>query len=1448
MIKKAFILAQQVHEFASIADRVHTILFLATPHRGADMAALLSRILQVAHGERPFVQDLHRNSPAIQSINDEFSHHCQHLQLFSFYETLPTNYVVGKGLVVDKDLAILNYTNERAVYMHANHRDICKYADTSDPNYQTVRNALASVTEGFRIGVFVSQNDVDAGQQDEMESYLGLSDTIEDDFLDVDSQRLSGSCEWLMEKQSFQRWRDSSSQSQIYWISAKPASGKTVLSGYVIKHLREAKHDCAFYFFRCGDKIKATISSWLRSMAWQLAIQHPEILTTILETCRKDPSIAKADYRTIWRKLYLDGILKVKLHRPQYWVIDALDECKSDVELIPLLVKLSETLNVRFVVTCRNKHETYGQMLSAKTGVISEEISEIDTKADITKFLNANIDFLPAVDEGGYQSIFTQILRKSNGCFLWVKLVLEELRQVHTSAEVYQVLDEVPSDMDELYTRILSSMSKAPYGKLLAKAILTWTVCSARPLTTEELYFALQLDIKDTINKIEKAITASCGQLVYIDSKSRVHMVHQTARDFLLHLHVDSEFAIDKKSGHRQLLMTCLQYLCSNEMKGPRQRKLSVKTSAGPRCAFVSYACSALHEHIRHVSSTDDDVFLTIAKFLSAPNILSWIEYLAQVPDLTRIIQAGRSLRNYLQRRSRYVSPFGKDVATLDSWATDLVRLVAKFGKMLLSSPSSIYHLIPPFCPAESALFMQFAASPRGIRVQGLSTTAWDDCLSTVVRPGEHLTALASCDDYFAVGSSNGKLAVYHEMTCQETQQLQHGESVRTLQFGQTRNLLAASGMKTIRLWDIDTWQQLWQKEIARDCLSLCFTDEDRLLIGALRSNQLMVWDCEDGSVNGSADWTEDEEGQLNHAYRRPISASICPISNLLAVVYRGHDILVWDIESNTTYDTYGKEAGAKHNGTVATDVKAFVTGGLVFSSDPSAILLAASYSDGDLVVFDIAEGTVKERTLANAQILASSSNGRTLATADGTGRIQIFDFETLWLLHCISADDYGIKALAFNGDNSRLLDIRGSECRVWDPSALLRPDEIDENSDTVSVITLAQETTLESFDEKALITAIACHGNGEVIFCGKSDGGIYFYNSDTGSEGPRLVSHATNASIVSLYYDGQSSFLISADHSSRVMGHALVMDGKGWIAQKPSFDRRIGSAIDRILSSSGATDLLVSSGDKDVLYSAFRDGSHSLRCTEMVEPKPHRWANFPSNPDLLVLMTHERMELYAWKTLQRVSDSDDTLAQHNKFSQLSIQSLRPCVEGRYLAATFIKRSATRVQSKKILVSRTNQLSLQSASRKLSISSQVLADDVQLLIGSYGQRLIFLHSNGWVCSTDLESLDIERQIRHFFIPLDWLNSGTNLMMDITCNGDIVFVKRHEIAVIKRGLEANEQGPSVSGARSPSRGSQRPSLIPSRSSASDDAFLKPYSKLKRPSLPVGMMRAPSESII
>ncbi|KAL8895234.1 MAG: hypothetical protein Q9192_003767 [Flavoplaca navasiana] len=1216
VIKRAYILAQQKEDFVSTARRIQAIFFLATPHRGADLAQLLTKILNIASGQRPFVADLHRNSLATQSINDEFPQYSQDLQLFSFYETLPTSFGVGKSLVVDKDLAILNYVNERTAYLNANHRDVCKYANQSDPNYKTVRNALASTINSFRTRQTVSKRELDREQRHRLDTYLRITDAPEDDFMDIDSMWTAGSCQWLLQKKSFLEWRDSANTT-MYWISAKPATGKTIASGKVINHLRDLNRDCAFYFFNHGDKGKLTIQSFLLSMAWQMAFMHTEIFHIVLEVCEKDEDLSQANHRTIWRKLFIEGILQVRLARAQYWVIDGLDECRNNPDIVPLLYKTVESCAVRILLTSREPLESHRQSGHPRVRVISEVIAPNETSNDIALHLKAHMDHLPSVNSEARQIMSDKILAKSAGCFLWVKLILQELGRVHTSVEIDQVLEDVPSDIRDMYSRILDGMSAAPYGKVLAKAILIWVVCSTRPLTTEELLHALQIDIKDSIDSVERSITSSCSQLVYVDSHSRVQIIHQTARDYLLEPNVHPEFGIDRKVGQKRLALSCLHYLNGNEMRGPRHRKLSFSNPVKERCPFVAYASHSLFDHIAQVDATDEEVLSVLARFLSSSNVLAWIEYIARSSDFTCLIQGAKALRSFLHRRAKSLSPLGKDIALLDNWATDLLRLVTKFGRELLYSPPSIFHLIPPFCPPESAPRRLFAASARGIAVLGLSATKWDDCASTIFDPSEQFAALACSERYFAVGTSSGNIMIYNAETCQETRRLRHCEPIRLLYFGNTTKVLIAAGAETIRTWSLITSQHV------------------------------------------------------------------------------GQDILLWDLERDALYDIYNKMSGASSIlGKRAADPGVIV---LTFNRAPGTNSLAAGYSDGDLVLFDTSEGCIKALVTANAQSLASSRDGRTLTSGDGSGKLQIFDFETLTLLHCIQSSGY-VKELQFSSNNLQILDI-------------------DDESDT---------------------------------FC-------------------------------------------STDSSSRVMVHRLARLPQGWSAGARLFDHHIEGPINQVLCNRGGARLLISSKKSDTLWSISTDNSSIISTIPRDDRAAYRWITHPMHKDQFLLIGDNVAHLYDWLTLSRLTNSAGILLEGSLLPELEIQSIKPCFNGRVIATAFKESLFARAKSKKLLLWNSSDFKVQARSCVPVPKYQYLSDEVQVLIRSDGEKLVFLHGSRCVCSVNAQATGIEHFVRHFFFPANWLSTDAPLIIKITNRNDIIFVKRDEIAVIKRGLEISERG-------------------------------------------------------
>jgi hypothetical protein len=86
-----------------------------------------------------------------------------------------------------------------------------------------------------------------------------------------------------------------------------------------------------------------------------------------------------------------------------------------------------------------------------------------------------------------------------------------------------------------------------------------------------------------------------------------------------------------------------------------------------------------------------------------------------------------------------------------------------------------------------------------------------------------------------------------------------------------------------------------------------------------------------------------------------------------------------------------------------------------------------------------------------------------------------------------------------------------------------------------------------------------------------------------------------------------------------------------------------------------------------------------------------------------------------------------------------------------------------------------------------------LPAEIELVVGTYGDRLVFFTADCWIASVDLQSDFATSFVRHFFVPNDWITDTNRLRIGIGRGGEILFSKRYELAVIKRGLEIAESG-------------------------------------------------------
>lgn len=1401
VIKRALILACTRHEYRSLAASIEAMFFLATPHKGADLAQTLSRLLSLSSGSRPFLSDLHRQSLTIQNLNDEFPQYCGDVQLFSFYETLPMSIGVKKVRIVSKDSAVLGFANERRVYLNANHRQVCKYESTADSNYRTVRNAIASVLETIRARSSLLDEQFTKELRRRLNLAIGVDEGPEDEIFGVVSQRMSGSCEWLLDRENFQDWLHHGT-APIYCITAKPGTGKTILSGAIITYLRKLQLPCSCHFFQYGNQAKSDIASFLLSIAWQMAVQEPELMRTCLDVYEKDEQLSQSNYRTIWRKLFVEGLLRESSRKTHFWIVDALDECSAEADLIQLLHKAGETSWIRIFWTSRNSPKVRQRLGVSNINVIAEAIREEDTRSDIALYLDANMDILPSTSDKSRRQMVQRILEKSQGCFLWVSLVFDELKDAHTSRDVERILEEVPSDMNELFGRIVDTMSAQVQGKALAKAIITWTVCATRPLKTMELDEAVRLDLQDSIDNIEASIRSICGHLVYVDAQSYVQMVHQTARDFLLHAAVDSEFHIEERKGHRRLLLTCLSFLTSGEMRSNQRRRAKDTEKFTDRSLFVKYACELWFEHLCRMSWTDTEVVSAVAKFFDSPNVLSWIEYIARHSDLQRLVAAGKAIGSFIKGSEHSDSGDTREIALLRVWANDLLRLVMRFGPSLVAYPASIFNIIPPFCPSETALRKK--APPRGITVSGLGEEEWGDQLSTISNPQEQYSCISSSKRFFAIGCYGGLIFVLQHVLYKEVAKLDHGEPVKLLQFGSQESVLVSVGSKTILVWDLTSKTQVRRFEAPQQCMALALSSRDEQLISATKDHCLRIWDLKEGELIETENWTQGMEATQLRLFRRPITATFTMDAQLLAVIYKGQDILIWDLDNDALYDIYNRESGA--GGDSQAQYGSSGVRCLTFGNGSSANLLAAAYTDGELVLFDTESGDIMHRTVTFAHILVCSPDGSMLASADPSGTVTLLKFSTLQPLHRIAAVEAGIQGLCFGGDGQQLLDIRGSRCHVWGPTVLLRQNAHSGPSSNASTPREAgPELSSAGTLEPVLITSIACHDNGDAFFCGKEDGSVYHYHADSGLQISRLYSHANGVAIVSLSFHHSSNALTSVDASGRVIVQKLSSQGRAIVASEVLFDHRVDAAVSQVVCRADLDRILICSTKSDSLWCLSQEGSNPIASKNTQQQGSRGWVNHPLNRACLLLIGHKAAYFFDWLDLKPLAPEAGIGLDAGISLSMVPRSIIPIFGGKALAVMYGDIGHPLSQPELIIWS-TADLgtdSLAELVQPLKTYDYLSARATQLIgaLGSGGaERLIFLQEGNWISAIDSKTAHLRRIARHFFLPNDWLGMENHreLMMEVTSRGNVLVVRRHEVAIVKRGLtraEVDEEVPS-----------------------------------------------------
>ncbi|KAJ5365438.1 hypothetical protein N7517_008324 [Penicillium concentricum] len=456
---------------------------------------------------------------------------------------------------------------------------------------------------------------IEQGQKDDKEEKLlhalaKAADSYEEN-MSRNLIRVPGTCEWILEDEGFNGWRDSSSG--VLWVAAGPGRGKSVLSRSLIDEnhldastitltsagvLTSATSVVAHFFFKegAGGKMDGTqaLCAILRQLFWSPSTQEStRLIRHGLPGYKANGDSLVPKFPELWR------ILVACAADPEVGeitcVMDALDECekRSAHQIIDTLEEFYSTdqtlarSKLKFFITSRplqnlqdrfdglSNNATYLRLDSeSKSEQIQHEIDlVIDEKVeDITK----------GFTESDREKIKLRLKNMQNRTYLWLHLIFNIIHNDRLEYSRYSdletLLDDLPEEVSQVYERMLSGSK----DKSRLKTLLEFVLVAQQPLTLDEANIALTLAIQDQkgqavtshedlmakrwpSDQFQGYIMNLCGLFISVHEE-KLSFIHQTAREFLTTSKKAKEEGywkgvFDLPHSHGTTSRQCLQYL-----------------------------------------------------------------------------------------------------------------------------------------------------------------------------------------------------------------------------------------------------------------------------------------------------------------------------------------------------------------------------------------------------------------------------------------------------------------------------------------------------------------------------------------------------------------------------------------------------------------------------------------------------------------------------------------------------------------------------------------------------------------------------------------------------------------------------------------------------------------------------------------------------------------------
>ena len=393
-----------------------------------------------------------------------------------------------------------------------------------------------------------------------------------------------------------------------------------MISSFLVEELallaeRSSQMTLAYYFCDNKNEGRRTATAVLRGLLVQLLRQRPILFKHIQSDFNMSRDRLFADFHALWR--IFASIVEDPEAGEVCCLIDALDECEEESRqtFLTSFTKLfcsqkSKKTLVKFIVTSRRESDIEESLSAVSPAIRNLQIDSGKVNHDLSKFIDVKVDELCKIKKytsGLKEKIKSALTEKAGGTFLYVSLVLHDLKKAKISSQVTRKLQELPSDLNKVYDRILGQIDAD--CEEIAKLVLGWVAVAQRPLTVDELAMARAWSTggweKNTIPPSDllddlKYDFKCCEPLVYMNTDNHtINLVHQSAKDYLLGTYLQateglSKYYIVTDRTNLHIFRTCWKYLGLEEFE---QGGLITKRDAYDRLEYTSLSQQLLHDH-----------------------------------------------------------------------------------------------------------------------------------------------------------------------------------------------------------------------------------------------------------------------------------------------------------------------------------------------------------------------------------------------------------------------------------------------------------------------------------------------------------------------------------------------------------------------------------------------------------------------------------------------------------------------------------------------------------------------------------------------------------------------------------------------------------------------------------------------------------------------------------